>query len=105
MCGDRLLIKHTAYPEDLITGFNCDTKNRDGSERHKRLANFIDHVIRASVGGINMMFSVETYEKHVKPALNKVGNWDHNSCLSIGRAISLVPSAVQHLPGVSSFRA
>jgi glycosyltransferase involved in cell wall biosynthesis len=98
----RLLKLHASFPKDLITGFNCDTRNADGSERHKRLSTAPDHVIRGSVGGINMLFSAETYKKHVAPALSGLGNWDHQACLSAGRAISLSPSLVQHLPGPSA---
>lgn len=93
----------------LITGFNCLTRNRDGSERHKVLMAGDDFNMKKSVGGVNMMFDKEQYRKWIKPALMKClqfsGNWDHQSCIAASKetqgVICSVPSVVQHI-GVES---
>lgn len=106
---DRILDLKLRYPDLIITGFNCNTKNRDGSIRHKHLYSEEGAIFRASVGGINMCLGIEQYLKWVKPALihslNYGGNWDHMACLN-SQADSCpigvtVPSVIQHL-GVNS---
>lgn len=96
---------HAAFPDDIITGFNCHTKNRDGSERHVMTGGGEWYNFKKSVGGINMGMNRAAYEKHVKPALQHCfahgGNWDHVACLSAGRAVSVQPSVVQHI-GINS---
>lgn len=90
------------FPYDIITGFNCVTKNKDGTERHQVIETGIGFNIKRSVGGANMCFHRNTYEAHIKPALTEPsGNWDHTACIRAGRAISVVPSVVQHI-GVKS---
>lgn len=101
------------FPADIITGFNCLTKNADGTDRHKvisegdlstKCGKGLKWNEKASVGGLNMCFDVRTYEQFVKPALQRTlngGNWDHQACISVGRAICTVPSVVQHI-GIKS---
>lgn len=98
----RILEIHAQFPNDIVTGFNCLTKNRDGSERHKVIETGNRYNVKRSVGGINMCFNKEVYEKHIRPSLLKPGNWDHNACISSGRAVCVVPSVVQHIGVVSS---
>jgi len=107
---DVLLTLHQKYPALITTGFNCNTLNKDGSIRHKRLYSEPGATFRQSVGGINMCFSRETYFKFVKPALIQSlahgGNWDNMACIncmaeSLPVAVT-VPSVVQHLGVVSS---
>ncbi len=106
---DRLLDLKLKYPELIVTGFNCNTKNRDGSIRHKHLYSEPGATFRASVGGINMCVGRVQYLKWIKPALlqsyNHGGNWDHLSCINSAAdscpiAVT-VPSVIQHL-GVNS---
>lgn len=97
------------YPDRIITGFNCLTKNKNGSERHKVLGTGDGFTARKSVGGINMMYSVYTYKKYVEPALIKSLkenlNWDDYACrnsMADGKEILAVsPSVVQHI-GIES---
>lgn len=101
-----VLLYHRRHaPQNIITGFNCNTKNRDGSERHHILFNGSDFNIKQSVGGLNMLFDKSHYDKYIKPALNDVGNWDHKACIASmkdGLGIRVTqPSVVQHI-GVNS---
>lgn len=96
-----LLEAHADLPNEIVTGFCCDTKNRDGSERHKRLE-VGRYIKRGSVGGINMIVSQGSYILHIEPALLKHGNWDHAACLSAGCAYSLPVSVIQHIGFESS---
>lgn len=94
-------------PRDAIsTGFHCTTKNSDGSERHFISGETAGYYLKDSVGGINMAFHKQTYIDHVEPALLKVGNWDHNACLSlqsVGKKVYCVKeSVIQHLGLVSA---
>lgn len=98
---------HLIFPNQITTGFNCNTKNRDGSIRHKIIEEYLYYNTKASVGGINMCFNLDVYKKHILPALNKpIGIWDHMACLSSMRnnlpIICLEPSLVQHIGIMSS---
>lgn len=96
-----ILSLQKTFVHQIITGFNCNTKNRDGSERHKKITEFTTWTERKSVGGINMCFSKDVYEKYVSPALKIKGNWDHNTCINSEkdgkRIVCTRPSVVQHI--------
>lgn len=107
---DRLLDLKQKYPALIVTGFNCNTLNRDGSIRHKHLYSEPGAIFRESVGGINMCFHRDQYLKYIKPALvqtlNYGGNWDALSCKnsmadSLPIAVT-VPSVVNHIGLTSS---
>lgn len=93
------------FPEHIITGFNCLTRNLNGSERHKVLMHGDNFNAKQSVGGINMLFDRVQYVRWIKPALEQClqaqGNWDHQACIlsmSEGKQIICsVPSVVQHI--------
>ena len=97
------------FPKHIVTGFNCNTKNNDGSSRHKVLEDFGSCNFKKSVGGINMLLEKEQYDIYIKPVLinclKNGGNWDHKSCLkSFNDGYAVVccaPSVVQHI-GISS---
>lgn len=101
--------KITELPDQKIikTGFNCRTKNRDGSERHKIVCESSDGKwnIKASVGGINMCFNT-SYWQRIRAVIVDAGinhkNWDHMTCLELGGAISVGESVVQHIGLASS---
>lgn len=106
-----ILMWRERYPEHIVTGFNCVTKNKNGTERHKILGYSDGHNWKASVGGINMCFDKNIYEKWIRPSLVETlesgGNWDHKSCLRSAYdgkfIICAVPSVVQHIgTGTSS---
>lgn len=113
---ERILEVLACKPENIVTGFNCLTKNADGSERHRVISTSElmeskcsqsitpKYNFKASVGGLNMCFSQATYLWDVKPALVETlngGNWDHKACISDGGAYCTVPSVVQHI-GIKS---
>lgn len=97
------------FPDHIITGFNCLTRNRDGSERHKVLMEGEGFNLKKSVGGINMMFDKGQYTSWIRPSLIRClatqGNWDHQSCIESERSgkeiVCAVPSVVQHI-GINS---
>lgn len=100
----------------IFTGFNCNTLNKDGSERHKIvegpriMEGGREWVAKKSVGGLHMMFSAETYESTIKPVLETAfkngGNWDHMACIAMEKkkkpVICTVPSVVQHIGIISA---
>ncbi|MBP6477750.1 MAG: glycosyltransferase family 2 protein [Chitinophagaceae bacterium] len=104
-----LINYHSKYPDHLLTGFNCTTKNKNGSVRHKIISEGPGYNTKHSVGGINMVFSKRRYLEWIRPALVHTikfsGNWDHRSCLNSADdkhpIICVVPSVVDHI-GISS---
>lgn len=101
-----VLLKHKEQaPNNIITGFNCTTKNKDGSIRHPIMFHGEDYNMKVTVGGINMLFGKAEYDNYVRPALvetiAKGGNWDQKACLNSKKdnlAIRCcVPSVVQHI--------
>lgn len=110
----RLLKLREQFPGHLITGFNCSTKNKNGSIRHKILEQGVGFNKKYSVGGIQLMFDKSEYLQIVRPALQKsltqMLNWDHQTCIisndGYGKPIIVLePSCVQHIavgPGSSS---
>lgn len=106
----RMAKMYERFPTRIITGFNCSTKNKDGSERHIVINSGEDYNEKKSVGGINMVFGITTYQQIVKPALLKSKkenlNWDHQACIisysGYGKPIiCMQPSCVQHI-GIDS---
>jgi hypothetical protein len=89
---------------NIVTGFNCFTKNRNGSERHKVVKQGEGWNMKASVGGINMVIDREGYDKWMLPALeasiSRGGNWDHMTCINSFNdgfpVLCIEPSVVQH---------
>lgn len=96
---------HDKFHGQIITGFNCLTKNNNGTERHPVIETGEGWNRKRSVGGLNMCFDFATYESHIFPALQKgarrLCNWDAEACKSSGGAYCVVPSVVQHI-GFSS---
>lgn len=98
----RILGVKEKYPELLVTGFNCNTLNRDGSVRHKVLFKEDKVNFKKSVGGINMCFNKKQYHKWIKPSLEELNtNWDCETCLrSASESLPIAcvePSVVQHI--------
>lgn len=101
---DRL---NNYYPDHIGTGFNCTTKNRDGSERHFIVGETENCYFKKSVGGCSMIFTHSICEKYILPALTEpVYNWDHRACIASmadGKPVACVKkSVVQHIGIVSS---
>ncbi len=104
----KLLALKEQFPDNIITGFNSRTKNKDGSDRHEVIKEERNYVIKKSVGGINFCFD----SRQLQQVLNVLikcwqngGNWDHQ--LSIAQLadgnpmICVKPSVIQHI-GVRS---
>lgn len=93
------------FPENIVSGFNSMTKNRDGSERHIVIKDEEDHCFKKSIGGINMVFN-EAQITSVYTKLQLAGNWDHELSKEMEAdgfpMICLKPSVVQHIGARSS---
>jgi hypothetical protein len=106
----KLIAEKMKHKGNILTGFNCTTKNADGSERHKIIETKEDYHLKRSVGGLNFVIDKKNYNHWVEPALNQAiahtGNWDHIACKNAeaqGKPIvSIFPSVVQHIGFVSS---
>lgn len=111
---DILINLKSFFRDNIITGFNCNTKNKNGTQRHPLLHNgtayvpgsfSIDYSKRGSVGGINMVIEKDQYDKYVRPALvqclEKGGNWDALTCKNAmadeSPIICAYPSVIQHI--------
>jgi len=102
---DRLTYLYEINHGHIVTGFNCLTKNNDGTERHHVIKDFSVYNLKKSVGGVNMFFTINEYDKYIKPALDyclaNKGNWDNTACtyaLSDNKCIICSsPSVVQHI--------
>lgn len=94
---ERLLDCYEINKGSIITGFNCDTKNANGTERHMLLHETETYNVRKSVGGINLLADKKAYEHFIKPSLNEQGNWDANTFIKAGFACAVKPSVIQHI--------
>jgi hypothetical protein len=74
----------------IVTGFHAP--NHPIVEVHD------DHVVKASVGGVNLLFDVETYREVVRPQLALHWDW-HVTAEMVRRGFPMLctrPSVVQH---------
>lgn len=102
----RITSLNKAHKDSIVSGFNCLTKNRDGSERHLILKSFENYHLKKSIGGINMCMYEHVYWKYVRPSLTHPHyNWDNIACLNAMKygkpIVVLFPSVIQHI-GMSS---
>ena len=106
----KILALHSNFSGAIVTGFHCQTKNDDGSERHEVIDVYDTFCTKRSVGGINMVFSFYKLHEYIYPALqeciqNNGGNWDQIACRnSVNDGFPIVvsiPSLVQHI-GINS---
>lgn len=98
----QVLLKLKAYhPNHIVSGFNSMNTNKDGSLRNPIIEEYADYYLKKHCNGINMCMNKYDYETHIRPALQKPGNWDFNSTNKNGFIISK-PSVVQHIGLVSS---
>jgi hypothetical protein len=78
----------------IASGFNNPKVAH--SKAHNR------YLVKRSINGINMCFSVEQYKTIIEPSLRKKGNWDMNAS-AMGREFAItIPSCVQHIGMYSS---
>jgi len=81
----------------VVTGFNTLTKDpATNKERHPIVEDFTYHYEKKSIGGINMLFNIPTYDKYIKKNLQLKGHWDWNVCKSGARFYCTKPSVIQH---------
>lgn len=82
----------------VVSGFNtisADLKTK--KIRHPIIKVYDSYYEKKSIGGINMMFSVRTYLRHIKPSLDKRGHWDWNVCSRGIKFYVTKPSVIQHI--------
>jgi glycosyltransferase involved in cell wall biosynthesis len=104
-----LLELYYKFPTQLITGFNCNTLNKDGSVRHHIIEQHSNYNTKKTVGGVNLLYDRTTYNNYILPALNqaieKGGNWDYLACMNQfndGKSVIVAhPSVIQHI-GINS---
>lgn len=89
---DVLMNLHKQFTDKLITGFHSTTAGR-----HKIIKQGKGWALKESVGGINMLFTRETWERYARPQMDINDNWDHRTSLASGGVICAVPSVVQHI--------
>lgn len=97
---DKLISLRDQHPGHIVSGFNAISTVNPIIETYDNCC------VKAYANGINMCFDKVQYEKYIKPALQKVGNWDYNTSLAC-REDNLPfyvtkPSVVQHIGLVSS---
>lgn len=102
---DKIIELKNLFPSKIVTGFNCLTKNDNGTERHPITEQAQGYNFKKSVGGLNMCFDRTQYNSCILPALEKAirreCNWDAEACKYSGGAACVVPSVVQHI-GINS---
>lgn len=96
------ILKHlkSEHPNHIVSGFNSKNTNKDGSLRNPIIEEHDTYILKKHCNGINMCMNQTDYEKHVRPALAREGNWDYNSTNPNGFIIAK-PSVIQHI-GVNS---
>jgi glycosyltransferase involved in cell wall biosynthesis len=105
----RLLELYKQFPDRIISGFNTLSKSRTGIVRHPVIKQGSGFVEKASIGGINMLMSVNTYRSIVLPALlesqRTKDHWDKIACrMSNEQGKTIIvssPSFIQHI-GINS---
>jgi glycosyltransferase involved in cell wall biosynthesis len=93
-----LLKLYQRFPNNIISGFN--TSNHPHYQKEKGF------VRKKTIGGINLMFSVETYYKLVRHSTSNGLSWDWTLC-DAAQAVKCdfivsTPSVVQHLGIIST---
>lgn len=86
------LLKVYGNEDTIITGFNATS--------HPVISTHGTYCIKKTIGGGNICFTWEAFNKHIRQAL--INNmWDWNMCASInhhkGRFICSTPSVAQHI--------
>lgn len=79
------------YDNYIVTGFNCQQ-----SCSHKTIKEYDNFIVKKTIGGINMFFKKELYNKIFKDCLNGSG-WDWCVCGKVKGFIATKPSTVQHI--------
>lgn len=91
------LLDSNYTPDTIVTGFNATS--------HPAHAQRDGYMLKKSIGGGNLCFTWETYQKHIRPSLID-SMWDWRMCESIkrwdGRFICASPSVVQHIGTTST---
>lgn len=106
------LYKTRHKPLSIVSGFNSRNKQRNGVDRHPVVSVHEGYELKRTVGGINMLFDLDTYQTYIDPVLTDVitngGNWDHKVCLKAleneDYITVAVPSVVDHIGFDSSMK-
>jgi len=86
------ILRRQGNEDTIITGFNATS--------HPVIKSESNYHIKKTIGGGNLCFTQEAYQKHVRPSLTNNG-WDWTMCHSIqksgGRFLCTNPSVAQHI--------
>jgi glycosyltransferase involved in cell wall biosynthesis len=101
----RLLDLYKQFPDRIISGFNTLSKSRTGITRHPIIMQGNGYVEKLSIGGINMLMGIKTYNEIVKPGLLESqrtrDHWDKIVCrISNEKGKTIIvssPSVIQHI--------
>lgn len=97
----RMLKLMRKFPDRIVSGINCTMLNLDSSVRNPVVLNFQTYYTKSSVGGACLAYSVDTYHKYIRPALEQEGNWDHAASTAVMAdnkpIIVCKPSVAQHI--------
>jgi len=84
----KLLQLQAQYPDSIITGFNAN------NPAHRVLSEYPDHIIKSSIGGINMLFSKKMYLQIRERLIDNGWDWQISDLYK--KFIVTKPSVVQH---------
>lgn len=102
---NKLFDLHNKFPNHIITGFNPNSDisfNVNNDENTKQLG----YVEKMATSGINLLYSIESYYKYIKPSFAEKLRWDWK-VLDIyftgdkKLCITSYPSCIQHI-GIES---
>ena len=95
---DVLLDLKLRFKDNIVSGFNTHSGDlKTGESRHKTIKEESDYVIKSTIGGINMVFTIEQCLSLIIPALKTSGHWDWNVCKNHKNFIVSKPSVIQHI--------
>lgn len=86
----------------MVSGINCTMSDpATGKQRNPLISEYAGYSLKEAVAGQCMLFDKEQYRKWVLPALNIIGNWDHNASINSmkdGKPVAVcTPSVCQHI--------
>jgi glycosyltransferase involved in cell wall biosynthesis len=95
---DVLLDLKLRFKDNIVSGFNTQSADLRTKEiRHKTIREESDYVVKSTIGGINMVFTIEQCLSLIIPSLKTSGHWDWNVCRRHKNFIVSKPSVIQHI--------
>jgi len=103
----RVLALLDVFPNRVVSGFNCQSVNERGQDRHPVVNETEYYIEKRKIGGINTCFTRQTYKKYILPNLRpRLYNWDNRSTMNMSakglHPVVTKPSCIQHIGEISS---